>query len=141
MLLNVEGTEFLASLYQPPLKQFANLEKKPHQRARAAAWEEALADWLAGYQNAKIRHEYCHAVKLLLNFCGKLPWEVRQTDVDNWLEMGLEERAERTKYGLLGRVGRFYGFARGRTWISPAGWRDRETQTRALFENHGLERG
>jgi site-specific recombinase XerD len=117
------GAEFLAGLYQPPLRRFPDPAKKGHSHewAKAAAWGEALEEWLAGYENEKTRRDYLRAVAQLLSFCQKLPWEVRQADLLGWLEVGLAGKASRTRKNKLERVRRFYQFACGRTWCSPAG--------------------
>ncbi len=115
------GAEFLASLYQPPLRRFPDPVNQPHDWAKAAAWGQALQDWLAGYETEKTRYVYLKAFKQLINFCQKLPWEVRQADLVEWLDVGLAGKASRTQYYKLVRVRGFYRFACGRTWRSPAG--------------------
>ena len=63
------GAEFLAGLYQPPLQRFPDPAKKghSHQWAKAAAWGEALKEWLLGYNNEKTRSGYLRAVAQLLS--------------------------------------------------------------------------
>jgi site-specific recombinase XerD len=122
-LLSKSGAEFLAGLYQPPLGRFPDPVKKghSHQWAKAAAWGEALKEWLAGYKNEKTRRDYLQALAQLLNFCHKLPWEVCQADVVEWLEVSLSGKASRTQKNMLQRVSRFYRFTCEQTWRSPAG--------------------
>jgi site-specific recombinase XerD len=120
-MMNDNGAEFLARLYQPPLPRFPNPVEKPHEWAKAAAWGEALKEWLAGYNHVKTRKDYRQAVAHLLSFCRKLPWEVRAADVAQWLKQGLAGKASHTQKNALERVCRFYHFACGRTWNSPKG--------------------
>ena len=115
------AAEFLAGLYQPALRRFPDPVKYPHEWAKAAAWGEALSEWLAGYKNKRTRYEYLRAFTQLLNFCQKLPWEVHQADVPGWLQVGLAGKSSHTQRSTLKRVRGFYSFACGRTWRSPAG--------------------
>jgi hypothetical protein len=109
-LLSKSGAEFLAGLYQPPLRRFPDPAKKGHSHewvhewAKAAAWGEALKEWLAGYKQEKTRHDYLQALAQLLSFCQKLPWEVRKADVVEWQEVGLAGKASHTQKNTLERV-------------------------------------
>lgn len=121
--MNATAAEFLASLYRPPLKRFPAPTQNPHHYARAAAWGQALSDWLAGYQNEKTRCRCRQSLAMLFSFSCKLPWEVRPADVARWLELWLDELAPRTRISRLQHVRVFYRFACAVTWISPSGRR------------------
>ena len=62
--MSENGAEFLAGLYQPPLPRFPDPTKKQHEWVKAAAWGEALNEWLAGYNNEKTRHDYLQAWRI-----------------------------------------------------------------------------
>jgi integrase len=49
-------------------------------------WAQAFEGWLAGKGSEHTRQVYRHAWQLLVNATGKLPWDLQQQDLQNWLD-------------------------------------------------------
>ncbi len=87
--INGDGVDFLAGFYDPPLRRYGSPGRNPFRRAKAAAWGEALREWLEGRRAEATRGDYRRAMASLLSFCRRPPWQVRQADAARWLEVGL----------------------------------------------------
>lgn len=71
--------------------------------ARADEWVKAAGLWLASRKSENTRRAYKSAWETLLSFTGKLPWEIRTTDVERWAQHLRQPREAYTGEVRLGQ--------------------------------------